>query len=249
MSAKRFAEIDLVRGIAVVMMLVYHLAWDLNYFGHYRANLTTGNWFLFQRLTATLFVFVVGISLWLSYTLRGHRHFTPYLLRGGQLLGWGCLITLVTRLFLQEGTVLFGILHLIGFTVILAYPFLRLGSANLLTVFLFFAAGSYLARSPVSLPFLSWLGFKPPPPVYMVDFFPIYPWFGIALAGVAAGSFLYPNGRRRLPVPSLSLRPLWWLELLGRRSLSIYLLHQPVFFGLLFLLKAFSQLVAYAQGN
>ncbi len=65
---KRFWEVDSLRGLAIVMMVVFHFIFDLNYFGIYSFNIYSGFLWWFARITASMFIFVVGVSLSLSYT-------------------------------------------------------------------------------------------------------------------------------------------------------------------------------------
>ncbi|MEW6447517.1 MAG: heparan-alpha-glucosaminide N-acetyltransferase [Bacillota bacterium] len=234
-KGQRFGEVDALRGAAVIMMVIYHLAWDLNYFGYYRESVTTGGWYWFQQVILTGFVFTAGVALWLSYSVHGRIRFAQYLDRGLKILGWAFAITLVTHFALREGTVLFGVLHLIGLSVICAYPLLRFGRGNLVFGLAFILLGSFLARVPVDYPCLGWLGLRPVE-LYMLDFVPVFPWFGVVLLGIGTGGLLYPGGARFAGVTDFSSRqPLQLLALLGRNSLFIYLIHQPVLFGLLFL--------------
>lgn len=231
--AGRLWEVDALRGLAVVVMLGYHLVWDLDYFGHYRTDLDTGIWPWIQQIFLTVFIFLVGLSLWLSYTRRGRIKFSGYFSRGLKILGWGVGVTVATRLFLGEGTVFFGILHFIGVSVICAYPLIRLGVANMFLGAAFIAATGCLSPLPDS-PFLAWLGLSPLN-LYTVDHVPIFPWLGVVLLGSGTGRLLYPGGQRRIELPYLDMdRNLRFLTFLGRNSLLIYLLHQPVFFGLFF---------------
>ncbi|MCL6558702.1 MAG: DUF1624 domain-containing protein [Firmicutes bacterium] len=236
MKHGRFWEIDALRGLAIVMMGVYHLAWDLNYFGLYRGNVAAGLWVVFQKATAVTFVSLVGVSLWLNYSRKGRVRFAWYLSRGLKILCWGIVVTLTTWNFPGKGTILFGVLHLIGVSIICAYPFLRLGNANLVLGLIFIAMGCLLARATVNSPWLIWLGLSPFD-LYMVDYVPFFPWFGVVLLGIYAGYLAYPEGLRRLrlkePTPPLARL----FSFLGRHSLTIYLTHQPVFLGLLFLKK------------
>jgi uncharacterized membrane protein len=69
---------------------------------------------------------------------------------------------------------------------------------------------------------------------YSVDYFPVFPWFGVILVGMSLGSQLYPGYRRRIPVPDFSRSPfVIALAFLGRNSLAIYLVHQPVIIAIL----------------
>lgn len=64
----RLWEVDLIRGMAVVSMVIFHLAFDLNYLGILRIDLDSALWFYLARLTASLFLLLVGISLTLSHS-------------------------------------------------------------------------------------------------------------------------------------------------------------------------------------
>ena len=150
-------------------------------------------------------------------------------------MGLALGITLVTHLFICRGFIVFGVLHLIGLSLLLGYPFLRLHRANFIFGLLFILLGIYLQNISVSFPWLLWLGLAPAD-LYSVDYFPVFPWFGVILVGMSLGSQLYPGYRRRIPVPDLSCQAfVKSLGFLGRNSLAIYLVHQPVIIALLYL--------------
>ncbi len=140
---QRFWEIDFVRGSAVIMMVVFHFFYDLNFFGAYSISTYSGFWWYFPRLIAAMFIGAAGASAALSDSrvrLRNpnitHAAACLRLLkRGLWIFFWGMGVTLATWLFLGDGFVVFGILHLIGFSIGLAYPFLllspRFGFLNL----------------------------------------------------------------------------------------------------------------------
>jgi uncharacterized membrane protein len=238
----RLWEVDTLRGIAIVEMVFYHFTWDLNYFGLYQANLLVGPWQIFARNIASTFLFVLGVSLTLSHTRAsqqaGHSAlFTKYLRRGGQIFGLGMVITAVTYFFIGRGFVIFGIVHLLGLSIILAYPFLgRNRWGSLFGGLLAIGLGAYLNTFTVTFPWLIWLGVKQGGR-YMVDYYPLLPWSGVALLGVFVGYTLYPQATRRFRLPDLSeLAPVRGLRFLGRHSLLIYLIHQPILFAIFFAL-------------
>jgi uncharacterized membrane protein len=218
-------------------MVFYHFTWDLNFFGLYNANMLTGPWQVFARSIATMFIFLVGVSLTLSYnraTLQSEHPglFKKFLLRGAKIFGLGLVITVATYFFIGRGFVIFGILHLIGASIILAYPFLRWNRwISLVAGLVVIALGIYVDPLVVTFPWLIWLGIKQAG-VYMVDFYPLLPWFGISLLGVFAGRMFYPAGIRCFSLPDWSgVRPVRGLRFLGRHSLLIYLVHQPILIG------------------
>ncbi len=93
----RHWEIDALRGLAIVMMVVYHLMYDLYYFKVSDAIFTSRFWFYFQRTTASLFIILMGISLTLNYSrsLQQGREvrYRTFLQRGGRLFAWGLVIS------------------------------------------------------------------------------------------------------------------------------------------------------------
>lgn len=230
-SAERFWEIDLVRGLAILMMIGYHIPFDLAYFGVY--TLQSGLWLLYARTIATIFLLVVGISLTLSFSRatrarRGKKMYPKYLKRGLRIFSWGLVITLTTWILVGEGFVVFGILHLIGLSSILAYPVIKLRAGNLALGTLFIALGMGIKKVRVDFPWLLWLGLTPAR-FYSVDYFPLLPWFGVVLIGIFLGNSLYPHSTRNFSVPDLSrFQVIRTLCLMGRHSLLIYLVHQPL---------------------
>jgi len=218
---KRFWEIDSLRGIAIIMMVVFHLTFDLAYFGNYDLDVHSGLLFYLGRATASLFILLAGISLSLSHS-RSAAGMEKYLKRGLKIFSWGLLITLITRLFFPAEFIVFGILHFIGLSVVLAYPFLRQKHWNLLLGLSIIFIGLSI-QGPLILFPTSFRTF---------DYFPIFPWFGLILIGIFLGNSFYPNHTRKFSLPEISSP----LSLMGRHSLLIYLAHQPVLIALLYAL-------------
>jgi uncharacterized membrane protein len=236
----RFWEVDFLRGMAIILMVLFHLAYDLNYFGAERIEVASGFWFYLARFTASLFLLLVGVSLSLSYSrarLLGQidRFRFRLMKRGLWILSLAMGVTLVTYLFIGRGFIVFGVLHLIGVSLLLAYPFLRLHGTNFILGLLFILVGLFLQSLSVDFPWLLWLGLAPMD-FRSVDYFPLLPWLGVILMGVAFGDLFYRSYSRRIPVPDLAGSSLVsGLAFLGRNSLAIYLAHQPVLIGLLYL--------------
>jgi len=233
----RYWEIDFLRGIAIMMMIIFHAVFDMNYFSSYRIDIQSGFWWFFARITASIFIFLVGVSLTLSYSraIKERKDLLmKYLYRGLKIFSWGLIITLITWVFFREGFIIFGILHFIGIAIILAYPFIRHRFLNPFFGILFISLGIYLTGLIFDFPWLIWLGFMPQN-FYTFDYFPILPWFGLVLLGLFFGNLFYPEGRRRINIKEIS-NPLTKLFcFLGRHSLLIYLIHQPVLIALLYI--------------
>lgn len=228
----RFWELDAARGIAVILMVIYHFTWDLDHFGLYDADFLSGPWQAFGRSIGSGFLFLMGLSMTLAEQRRG-RPFSYHAWRAAVVFAGGLLITLATWLFVGRGFVIFGILHLLGVAMLLAYPFLRLHRAWSLALGLsVLPLGFYLNSIRIDSPWLLWLGVKYEG-AYMVDYYPVFPWLGMVLLGVYAGFTVYPRGKRRWQVPAWgSIAAVRGLCFLGRHSLLIYLLHQPLLLGI-----------------
>ncbi len=234
----RFWEIDCLRGLAVVLMIFFHFVTDLDFLRVWDVELYSGFWWFFPRAIAATFILLVGTSLTLSLArvrqtrLAGARLYPKYLKRGLVIFSWGLVITLGTWLLYPQGFVIFGILHFIGVAIILAYPFLRFRYGNLVLGVILIALGVYLEGLTVGFPWLVWLGLRPRH-FHTVDYFPLLPWFGVVLIGVFLGHTLYPGYTRRFRLPDGSnLALVRGFGFLGRHSLLIYLIHQPILLAL-----------------
>jgi len=241
-SSERFWEIDTLRGIAIILMVSYHLLFDLTYFGIYSTDLSALPVLLFLYPIGTLFLLLVGISLTISYS-RVQKNFSKqqvqlkFLKRGAGVFGFGSIITLVTWFYPHNGFIIFGVLHCIGLSILLAYPFLRFRSLPFMLGVLCIIFGIYLrVNVVVDFPWLLWLGLTPAQ-FYTLDYFPLLPWFGVVLLGVFLGNRLYQNNKRMFPLQDYSsfgiIRGICYL---GRHSLIVYLLHQLILIGVLYLL-------------
>lgn len=239
----RFWELDFLRGIAVCLMVLLHLWDDLYFFCGFK-GLHPLIWMVWQRVTAGIFIILAGVSLSLSSsraTARGIQSSDGFpvrarhnLQRGIKIFGWGMTVTLVTRLFLREGFVLFGVLHFLGLAIAVSFPFLKLRYENLWLGLACLGIGSYFARFQLEVPWLLWLGLKPRN-FFSVDYFPFFPWFGLVLWGIFIGNTLYHGSIRRFDLNDLHLYPaIRWGCFWGRNSLTLYLIHQPLFIVVLY---------------
>lgn len=241
---KRFWEVDSLRGLAIVMMVVFHFIFDLNYFGIYSFDIHSGCLWWFARITASMFIFLVGVSLSLSYArtttlnrnINEKKLFLKYLKRGLKIFSYGLLITTATYIFVGDGFIVFGILHFIGMAIILEYVFIKRKYINLFLGLAFIAAGIFLMSFRFDFYGLLWLGFIPNN-FYTVDYFPLFPWLGIVSFGIFLGNTLYEKYVRQFNLPDLSSNLIVKISsFLGKHSLLIYLIHQQIIIILLFLL-------------
>ena len=260
-AALRFWEIDALRGVAIITMIVYHLMWDLWYWRVLpNVVLWEGFWKYWQRFTCGTFLILVGVSMTIVYRRQRQKLgpdanlYPKFFWRGLKIFGLGMVITIVVTAA-GVGYVDFGILHLIGFATMVSYPLLRYKWVNLGLWVLFSVAGKWLETVHWDgrwfIPqFGNWMGAPlwidgrwlaplgiTPTRYPAVDFFPIIPWLGVVLLGVFLGNVLYAENKRRFPLPYWgNLFPFNALEFLGKHSLLIYMIHQPLLLLALYLL-------------
>jgi uncharacterized membrane protein len=238
----RFWEVDALRGVALIAMIIFHLIWDLLFFRIIEFDLNSPLWFWSSRIIGGTFIFLVGVSLALSAMRRRLRDkkllFRPYLVRGAVIFCWGLIITFFTYIFIPTAFIFFGVLHLIGASVILGYFFLNKKFLTLVSGIILLTLGIWIQSFYVSQPWFVWLGLQTRSFV-SIDYYPLLPWFGIVLFGIVFGEYFYNNLRRIKTLPEWGDKaPIKQLAFLGRYSLFIYLFHQPV---LLILISIFIQ--------
>lgn len=225
-SSSRIWEIDFVRGLAIILMVIFHTVVDLTDFFGYDLAYLSGPWYYVGKLSAVLFIIVAGISATLNH--HNIRH-------GLTIWGWALVITAATYIYNAQTFIRFGILHLLG-TSMISYAYLP----ALSTKFFLTAAAAITLLSPltdkleVATSCLLPLGLTPPGFV-TIDYYPLLPWFGIFLVGVAVGKQQYQEKCSRLPHSGQG-ELAKFLRVLGRHSLPIYLIHQPILLLLLSML-------------
>ena len=223
----RLHGLDLIRGVTLLSMIAYHGTWNLVYlFGvdlPWYSRLPGHIW---QQSICWTFILLSGFC----YSM-GSRH----LKRGLEIFGGGALVSAVTLIAMPENQILFGILTFTGSAMLLMIPLEKLlkkvpagiGAAVSMVLFFFFEnwqAPAWLHRNLLT----AYLGF-PTRAFVSMDYFPIFPWIFLFIAGYFLYRVFHSRGwdvklfsRGNLPV----------INWLGRHTLPIYLIHQPVLYGL-----------------
>ena len=223
----RLHGLDLLRGVTLLSMIAYHGTWNLVYlFGvdlPWYEDLPGHIW---QQSICWTFILLSGFCFSM-----GSRH----LKRGLEVFGGGILVSAVTLIFMPENQILFGILTFTGSAMLLMIPLEKVlkkvpgvfGTAASMALFFIFErwqAPAWFHRNLLT----AYLGF-PTSTFVSMDYFPIFPWIFLFIAGYFLYRIFHGRGwdvklfaRGNVPV----------INWLGRHTLPIYLIHQPVLYGL-----------------
>ena len=233
MSQQRLHYLDVMRGIAIILMVIYHFCFDLDNFNYIQINMDTDLfWRGLRAFIISLFLTTMGMSLALTHAKRICWH---CLRKRSLFLGSASiLVSIASYLQFPETWIYFGILHFILFASWFGLLFLGKAWLSLITAVIILV-GSFagwlhtdalfnLLQQPLNLPFY-----------YTEDLVTVFPWFSLVLLGlfiVAKGWHLFPQLK-----PNVISRKVGFL---GRHSLLIYMIHQPILFGGVMLFKNIS---------
>jgi len=234
MLKKRLFGLDVFKGWAILFMIVYHTAFDLNYFHFISIDMHKDIfWVNFRYLIVSMFLVSVGISLYLTHypTVHWNKIYKRTLILGVV----SCIISLATYFVFPHSWVYFGILHFILLAswvglLFLPYPLLSL-----------FTAIVILTGSAMGWVQMHWLFeiLKTPlhlPPRYTEDLLQPFPWLAAVFIGITLSHYTYHI--------RIFQQPLWAsqnifnriLAFLGKYALPVYLIHLPLLFGFFMLI-------------
>lgn len=226
MDNRRIWEIDLLKALAIILMITFHTVFDLNQFVGINIEYQSGFWYWVGKISALIFIFLAGISGGFSKsTVR----------RGIKVFLFGMAITLVTYILFKEQYTRFGILHLLGVGMVLFPVLKRMNNIFLFltAVLIAFAAipvKHILAETGLLLPFgIMYSGFA------TLDYYPLVPYFSVFILGILVYKLFYYK-RQSIFTFGCENRN---LSLISKNSLAIYLIHQPIIIAIIFLVLYF----------
>jgi uncharacterized membrane protein len=225
----RIALVDVLRGLALAAMAIYHFAWDLSFFSLAELGATENPlWIAFARATAGSFLFLVGVGLYLAH---GNGIRWPGFLRRLAMITAAALAISIASWFADpDGVILFGILHCIAASSVLGLLFLRAPVPLVIALAVACLAAPLFLTSPAfNGVFWVWLGLASEQ-LPSNDCNPLLPWFGMVLLGIATARMIPRNKWPQWQPRDFVTRT---LALIGRHSLLFYLVHQPVLLGVL----------------
>lgn len=244
--SNRIFILDEIRGFAVVCMVIYHCLYTFGIVFGYEVAVVILNFFRpFEPIFAALFIFISGICTKLSHS---------NLKRGIILFGIAIGINIFTEAFIPSCAIRFGVLNLLSISMIEYGLFQKLfervnpllGLFLSLTTFIltYGVKNGYIGifNVPIiSLPkalyktdFLYPLGFKYED-FSSTDYFPIFPWFFIFMAGAYFSCYI---SDRKLPT-FIYRKHSALFAFAGKYALYIYLIHQPLIFGIAYIISQF----------
>lgn len=240
---QRIHLIDEIRGFAILCMVVYHAFYDL--VAIFSVNIPI----FYSSFIQTLVYIFVGIFVGISGTSSAFSR--SNIIRGLKCFGIGMLMTVATYFFMPSQLIVFGILHMLGVSMMLygliqkplkrIPPIALLIGCIILFILTYNVVNGYigignivlfeLPRNLYELGFLFPFGFTRAD-FFSSDYFSLLPWFFCFVGGSALGRIIKEN---KMPnfMYKLHIRP---LAFIGRNTLIIYILHQPVVYGVLYLI-------------
>ncbi len=231
----RIHLLDVLRGISVSAMIVYHFFWDLGYFKFIELeNITRGLPLLCAQCIGASFIVISGISFRLA--IQSNNFIIKFLKRLLVLVLICSLITSITFFLDKTSFIFFGILHFLVACSLLGLLLIRIMNSYIL-FFLFFCS---LVVSTSDITFnlpshFSWIGFNSKVPITN-DFYPLFPWvsfyfFGLWVSEPVKTYLMHRNSSFGNNYPKIDIIYKGF-QFLGRNSLTVYILHQPIFFSL-----------------
>ncbi len=228
-ATRRIAGLDALRGVAIMAMIAYHFAFDLRLFGFTSADFYRDPFWLNARtLILSMFLLLAGASLVLAQRSEaGRARFWLHVVR---VAGCAALVSFASYVAFPDRFIWFGVLHAIAISLVLSRPLAAHPRAALAIGLVVIAAGNFLTSTWFDDRTLGWVGFmtgKPPTD----DYVPLFPWAGVMLLGIAVAHLLARRAFRALAPFARLPRSLSWL---GRHSLAVYMLHQPLLLAALY---------------
>ena len=231
-ATARVPTLDTVRGVAIVAMATYHFCFDLRYFGFLRADLEHDwRWIAARTMILSTFLLVAGTSAVLADRQHPGGTSWRWLAHIGVIAAAALAVSAGSHLMFPQTWIWFGVLHAIAVSLLIARPFVRRPALAATAGVAIIVAGLAFQNAAFDNRTLGWLGFMTAKPL-TEDYVPLFPWTGVLLLGIAIGHRLI---RTRFAALAPLARAPAALGGLGRHSLAVYLVHQPILIGALWL--------------
>ncbi|WP_299731105.1 heparan-alpha-glucosaminide N-acetyltransferase [uncultured Endozoicomonas sp.] len=214
--SNRYPIIDWLRGIAIILMVVFHFVYDLRAFDLIAFDTKALWWRLYNNLIIFLFLFCAGLGLYVC-----HRQGIRWEVVRRQVMKLGAAalsISVITWYLFPNSWIYFGTLHCILASYLLGLLFVKKPLLALMVAAVNYLSLLYTYEASIEFPRFGEQG--------SLDHIPLYPFGAALFLGVFAASI----GFHRLSLPIKSGSNL--IPFLGRHSLKIYLGHQVILYPL-----------------
>ena len=230
----RYWDLDVLRGIAVLAMIVFHSTFDLSYFGLISPEtIYKPGWVAFQQMTAGTFIFVAGVGVDLCH---GQGIKWRNIKKRVLILGsFSALISIVTFIIFSQFWIKFGILHCILAASLISTLIVGLSTSYIIVITALLIALYIYLNPPVEIPSSFDFLIKTTHPHFSVDYHPIFPWIIVFWIGMLASRLKWQSSRSGFLYSFKSTNCLKILIFLGKNSLVIYIIHQPILFCVLYI--------------
>jgi len=233
-KAVRFKGIDVFRGWAIFLMVLFHFSFDLNHFSYIDIDIKNDKfWVYFRFIIVSIFLLTVGMSLKLTH--KDKIKWKSVRKRALFLGSASILVTLGSYLLFPQSWIYFGVLHFILFSSFILLPFLNYPIVSIVLGVLIFV-GYFLEYLHMHWLF-DWVSVPLHLPLeHTEDIIRFFPWFTLMLFGSAMITLNWHNQIFNNSFFNKQSRYHTFFSFLGKNSLVIYLTHQPLLFGVFWLL-------------
>jgi uncharacterized membrane protein len=231
MERRRFHFIDELRGIGIIYVVLYHIIYNLTYIFPIGISFIEEGWmYLLRDIMVGMLMFISGASGVFSKN---------NLKRGLKLLFFALIITIITFFMGRDYFISFGILHFLGTSILLyavtqkymdRIPYM-IGAIVCFGLFiilkvtpeLYYISGSTKSFFKFALGIYHY-GF------ISTDYYPMIPWIFVFFSGSFFGKYLISKKEKECLLRENSKS----LSFIGKNTIAIYLVHQPIVYGIMF---------------
>jgi len=226
---KRIFGLDVFRGWAIVMMMIFHFSYDLWFFRLVEFDIIHDTfWVYFRYVIVTIFMVSVGISLGIVHT--PHIRWDKVLRRSLIIGAAAIVVTISTMIQSPHAWVYFGILHLVFVASLAGLVFVGHPRSAVFGAVIVFVLSAFDMTGQNTL--FYWLRPILHLPYRTEDLARFFPWFGAVLVGIAAYGFGWYRVFLGSAFLSSENRGNYILAFMGRHALVIYLVHLPILYGM-----------------
>jgi uncharacterized membrane protein len=239
----RIIEIDITKGIAVIMMVIYHLFYMAYLMNKPIIDINLPWVSAMAVLSHSIFIYMVGVNLHISYKKDPDGFYRKQSLRALKLLGYGLLMTLITYLIYPNAFIRYGIFHFIASAIIISMVFIQTKLKASFGILLFMIMAFYIENNKDTFGYMClntknlcfnlglYNNFN------SIDHFSFIPFFIYVLLGIKTGQIIYPQLKSPLNIKENKITN--GLAIIGKYSLNIYLVHWVIIYILLVLTPSY----------